>query len=132
VRALIVWSLVSVAMIVQGVAREGLVAPSLGELAAHQLTSLFGCLIVFLGSVLALPWLGIVGNPRGQLRVGLLWLLLTVSFEFAFGRWVAGHSWSRLLQDYDLLAGRLWLLVLGATLLSPWLAGRWHARRGRC
>ena len=33
-------------------------------------------------------------------------------FELGFGHWVAGHPWSRLLADYDLLAGRIWVLVL--------------------
>lgn len=117
-------------MVVQGAARERLVSPALGELAAHQLSSLTGSLIVLLATVLALPWLGVLGWPGGQLRIGACWLLATVGFEFGFGHFVAGHSWQRLLADYDLLAGRLWLVVLATTFTAPLVAGWLHGRRG--
>jgi hypothetical protein len=57
------------------------------------------------------------------LGVGLFWLVLTVTFEFLFGRYVAGASWEALLADYDVLRGRLWPLVLLTTLLAPSLWG---------
>ena len=44
--------------------------------------------------------------------IGFVWLTLTVCFEFLFGHYIAGHSWSRLLEDYNLMAGRLWPLLL--------------------
>ena len=44
---------------------------------------------------------------------------LTVSFEFGFGRLVMKHSWERLLHDYNILEGRVWILVLLWTLLAP-------------
>jgi hypothetical protein len=53
--------------------------------------------------------------------IGLTWLALTVAFEFLFGHYVAGHSWRALLNDYDLLAGRLWVLVLAWLALAPYL-----------
>jgi hypothetical protein len=42
----------------------------------------------------------------------LTWLVLTVIFEFLFGHFVMGHPWSSLFHDYNLLAGRVWVLVL--------------------
>jgi hypothetical protein len=51
-------------------------------------------------------------SGRQAIAVGLIWLVMTVAFEFVFGHYVAGHSWERLLYDYDLPAGRLWSLVL--------------------
>jgi hypothetical protein len=44
---------------------------------------------------------------------------LTVLFEFIFGRLVMKHPWSKLLADYNLLAGRLWLLVLLWLVIAP-------------
>jgi len=41
------------------------------------------------------------------ITIGLVWLAMTVAFEFLFGDYVAGHSWDRLLHDYNLFAGRL-------------------------
>jgi len=130
-RALLVWCGIAVAMVVQGTAREALVTPAFGALRAHQLSSVTGAAIVFGGSVLALPWLGLVGKARRQWQLGGFWVALTVAFELGFGHWVAGHSWARLLADYDVTAGRMWLLVLAATACSPRLAGRWLAGRGR-
>jgi len=44
---------------------------------------------------------------------------MTVAFEFLFGHYVMGHSWHRLLQDYDLHQGRVWVLVLAWTAFGP-------------
>jgi len=33
-------------------------------------------------------------------------------------------SWATLFADYNLLRGRIWILVLVATFIAPWLAGR--------
>ncbi len=123
-RAAAVWLGLAVLMIAQGWVRELFIAPALGGLRAHQLSSLTGALIIVVVSALTLGWLGAVGRLGRQLQLGVFWLALTVLFEFVFGHWVAGHTWERLLRDYDMSAGRLWLLVLLATLLGPWLAGR--------
>ncbi|MFM7792818.1 MAG: hypothetical protein ACKO90_33610, partial [Microcystis panniformis] len=53
--------------------------------------------------------------------IGLIWLVLTVGFEFLFGHFIAGHSWSRLGQDYNLLAGRVWIFVLLVITFAPLL-----------
>ncbi len=61
-------------------------------------------------------------ESSGQaITIGLIWLLLTVGFEFLFGHFIAGHSWSRLGQDYNLLAGRVWILVLLVITFAPLL-----------
>ena len=53
---------------------------------------------------------------------GIVWILLTVIFEFATGL-SGGNSISELLAAYNPLTGNLWLLVLAATLFSPVVAG---------
>jgi hypothetical protein len=55
--------------------------------------------------------------------VGLLWLVLTVAFEFDFFHSVGGKPWDVLLADYNILRGRLWILVLATVLLGPILVG---------
>jgi apolipoprotein N-acyltransferase len=47
-------------------------------------------------------------------------LLATIAFEFGFGHFVAGHSWSKLLADYNVFNGRLWLLVLVWITIMPY------------
>jgi hypothetical protein len=63
-------------------------------------------------------------TARQALLVGATWVSLTLAFEFGFGHYVEGKSWSTLLADYDLLAGHVWLLVPVWTLLAPLVVWR--------
>jgi len=124
--ALVAWAGLIPIMIANGVARESLYGPKVGDLPGHQISTAIGVLLLFGYVWLVFPWLRLT-SPADGWRVGGLWVLLTVCFEFGFGRLVAGHSWSRLLQDYNLLAGRVWILFLAATALIPWLIFRVRA-----
>jgi hypothetical protein len=53
-----------------------------------------------------------------------MWLGLTVAFEFLFGHFARGLSWKELLHDYDILSGRLWVLVLLWITVAPYLCYR--------
>jgi hypothetical protein len=59
---------------------------------------------------------------RDAFLVGLLWVVLTVAFEFLAGHYIFGNSWETLLADYNVFRGRVWLLVLLTNLLAPLLA----------
>ncbi len=48
-------------------------------------------------------------------------LVMTIAFEFLFGRLVSGCSWNDLLHDYNLCAGRVWVLVLIWTAIAPYV-----------
>lgn len=63
-------------------------------------------------------------ESRKLLFTGLFWLTLTICFEFIFGHYVMGHSWEKLLADYNIFEGRLWCLVLLNTLFSPLICGK--------
>jgi hypothetical protein len=103
-----------------GALRQGWYGKHVGELAAHQIST--GVAIVLFGIYI---WLVVralrPASGRQAFVIGLTWLALTVAFEFLFGHYVAGHSWRALLNDYDLLAGRLWVLVLAWLTLAPYL-----------
>lgn len=89
------------------------------EFRAHQLSTL--TLIVLCGIYIwaVLPLLHLQSGKQAWL-MGLVWVLLTMAFEFSLGR-LTGKSWSFLLRDYNLLEGRLWLLFLACLLVFPWL-----------
>jgi hypothetical protein len=53
--------------------------------------------------------------------VGLIWLGLTLAFEFLFGHYVVGHPWSRLFHDYNLFAGRVWIILLVWIASAPYV-----------
>ena len=55
--------------------------------------------------------------------IGVLWPIMTVAFEFGFFHFVMGKPWEALLADYNVLRGRIWVLVLATVLLGPIIVG---------
>ena len=51
--------------------------------------------------------------------IGAGWVVLTLAFEFLAGHYLFANSWERLLADYNVAQGRIWILVLITTLLAP-------------
>ncbi|MGM0770278.1 MAG: hypothetical protein ACQESU_01535 [Halobacteriota archaeon] len=121
--SLAVWVVFVFLAIINGIFR-GLYAPHTGELLAHQISSIIFSTVIFGVTYAFLKYSGVSGNTVRFIYVGLMWVALTVSFEFLFGHFVVGHSWEHLLHDYNFLEGRIWLLVLIVTAISPWLASR--------
>ena len=104
--------------ILNGIFRESVLAERLSDLRAHQLSCLTGLLLFFAYTwLLSLRWP--LESASQALIIGVIWLVLTVAFEFSFGHYVAHHSWGRLFQDYNLMAGRLWVLVLLGVAFLP-------------
>jgi hypothetical protein len=112
------WLCMPLLAILNAIAREKVYKNALGELAAHQLST--ATLIICIGIytwLISLGWK--LGSAGHALIVGGIWLGLTVCFEFGFGRLVMKHPWERLFHDYNILKGRVWILVLLWTLLAP-------------
>jgi hypothetical protein len=120
VRYAFVWLLLAVVAIGNGVLREATYGKRLEGLSAHQVSTLLGVLLT--GSIVwVVTRFWPIATATQAWAIGVLWVILTVLFEFAFGHYVAGHSWESLLSDYNLLKGRLWLLFLLWLLVMPYL-----------
>jgi hypothetical protein len=120
-KALALWCAVLILAVLNGALRELILIPALGSFKAFIASGviLSGC--IFLVALLGVPWYGRL--PALQwLLVGVLWLCLTLVFEFGFGRLVQQKAWVELLQAYTFKGGNVWPLVLLVTLISPWLA----------
>lgn len=119
-RSLLMWLVLLAAMMGNGIFRVLVLQPRLGEDLARQVACVLGMGIIL---ALTVPFLDRVGDVRsgGLFGIGALWLALTVTFEFVFGRYVSGATWASLLAEYDLRRGRLWPLVLVTVLAAPWL-----------
>lgn len=123
-RAALIWFVLALAAIACGVLRQALLAPHVGEQAAHVLGTLSVCALFFAILKAAVPWVAPGNGRRQRLLLGAGWCAATVAFEFGFGRYLIGHSWSALLADYNLFRGRLWVLVLLTLVLAPLAARR--------
>lgn len=114
------WFPLVIIAIANGGLREMTFGRHIAELRAHQLSTVLGLLFFGLYIRAVTRWLGMESVGQAML-VGAIWLVLTVGFEFGFGRFVRHLPWSRLFHDYDLLAGRIWILVLIWVAVSPYL-----------
>ena len=111
--------LVMIAML-NGALREGLYGKYLGELRAHQVSTVSGVLL-FGVYIWALVRFRRPESSKQAITIGLIWLGLTVAFEFIFMHYVAGRSWDVLLHDYNIFAGRVWVVVLVWVTVAPYV-----------
>ena len=118
-----IWLLIMLAAIANGGLREAVLEPALGAQAALPLSGVLLVLIIFIVSWLCVPLVGRTGTTT-WLGIGLLWVVLTLAFEYLFGHFVAGMPWDEIGRVFDLRGGNLFSLALLAAFLSPWLAAR--------
>jgi len=124
VRALAVWLGILVLASINGAVRDLGLAPALGDTLARAISTVVLCMLILLTTWAAIGWI----SPRSggeALRIGSLWVLLTLAFEFLFGHFVSHQPWAALLADYDVTHGRIWILALVVTFGAP----LWTARR---
>ncbi len=114
------WLGMVILAIVNGTLREKLYGGYMSELAAHQLSTLIAIALFGL-YIFAMSRMWKLSSAAEALAIGVMWLVMTVSFEFLFGHYAMGHSWEKLLHDYGLFAGRLWALLLLWTTVAPYL-----------
>lgn len=101
----------------------------LRELTAHQLST-----ATLLAELTLYIWLMDRRRPipttRNALVIGGIWAALTVLFEFGLGHYIVGSPWSELLANYNLAAGRMWVLVPLWMAAGPPAVLRVGTRRG--
>jgi len=109
--------------IINGTIRALVYQKHLGELSAHQISTGTGILLFGLYVwLISARWR--IQSACQAFIIGQIWLGLTCAFEFLFGHYVMKHPWSRLLHDYNVLEGRLWILVLIFIAIAPYLVFR--------
>lgn len=128
-RATLVWALASCAWlgfagiaIICGALRVKILEPRLGEAKAHVLGTLLVCVLLMAAIQLFVASSGLT-DTWPLMRIGAFWTILTICFEFFFGKLVMKKSLDELFADYNIFKGRVWLLVLLTTFYGPVLAG---------
>ncbi|MBW2742528.1 MAG: hypothetical protein JRE64_27780 [Deltaproteobacteria bacterium] len=136
VRYVIAWLPMVVIGIINGVIREqwyGNYLSELGnylsELHSHQVSTVTGAVLFGL-YIWAISRIWRLESGVQSLSVGFIWLAMTVCFEFFFGHYIAGHPWSRLFHDYNILGGHIWGLLLVWITVAPYVFYRFAAVRG--
>jgi hypothetical protein len=121
VKVLLIWLLILGLAFLNGGLREVVLVPSLGMPYALVLSGaiLSACIVVV--TVMALPKIGPIATHEA-LSIGVFWLLLTLVFEFGFGRFFQHKPWRELLAAYTFTDGNMWPIVLLVIVFSPLFA----------
>ena len=122
-KAVAIWCIMLLFAVANGTFRVTQLIPRYGDLKGHWISTLLLSALLLLVTWLFLPWIG-PRTAHDAWIIGGVWLGLTLTFELLAGHYVFHNSWNILLTDYDLLRGRIWLLVLAVTLLAPLVVGR--------
>jgi hypothetical protein len=117
------WIGMVILAILNGAVREKTYGPFMRELSAHQLSTLIG-LILFGLYIWVLSGIYRIESSSQAFVIGGMWLMMTILFEFIFGHFVMGHPWRKLFHDYNIVKGRVWLLVLIWTAVAPYVCYR--------
>lgn len=121
-RAIVIWLAILVLAALNGALRDLVMAPRIGDTIARAISTVILCGLIPLVAWLSIRWIG-PRTRRHALLVGVLWVVLTLIFEFGSGLYT-GKSWAVTLEDYNLLRGRLWVLVPIVTFFAPGWAAR--------
>ncbi|HEX5025234.1 MAG TPA: hypothetical protein VFV68_08170 [Agriterribacter sp.] len=113
------WVPMIVIAIANGMLRQFALMNYMNQLSAHQLSTLILIALCSMYIWLVFPLLDIKSVKQAVLT-GAIWVVLTILFEFSLGRLV-NRSWESLLQDYNIIEGRIWPFFLYCLLFLPYV-----------
>ena len=115
----LIWMPMILIAVLNGTARDFVYKNYVSELAGRQISTisliiLFG---IYFGIVLKkYP----IESEHQAFYIGAIWLILTLAFEFALGRF-GGHSWTYLFNEYNLMKGKIWILIPTWVAIAPYV-----------
>ena len=122
-KAVAIWLLMVVAAMANGLLRDGLLNVLLGPRLALPVSGVLLSALILAITWVCLPFIR-TGTAGGYLGIGLLWLVLTLAFEFLFGHFVAGKPWPEMVSIFDLRSGNLFSIILLVCTIAPWTAAK--------
>lgn len=118
-----IWFIIVIVAVINGIFRESILVPYFGEAVALPASGITLAIIIFIIIYLSFKLFG-KNKYLSYLYIGIQFVTMTLVFEFVFGHYVIGKSWSELLQVFNILEGDLFILALLVSLLSPLLVAK--------
>lgn len=118
-----IWFIIVIVAVINGIFRESILVPYFGEAVALPASGITLAIIIFIIIYLSFKLFG-KNKYLSYLYIGIQFVTMTLVFEFIFGHYVIGKSWSELLQVFNILEGDLFILALLVSLLSPLLVAK--------
>lgn len=122
------WLLLAVLAVVNAALRELVIIPRVGEYAGHVVSTVLLVGIISVVSALYFTMSTIDYTRMELVLVGGLWVALTVGFEFLVG-YLEGIPVEETVAQYNVLAGRVWIVVPITLFVAPLLFGWYVADR---
>jgi hypothetical protein len=122
-KSIAIWLIFIMAESLNGTIRTLWLVPTLGTLQAHQISFIMGSFLVLAITTLFIRWLQ-ASHLYELLSVGVLWMVLTLTFEIVLGRAILGYSWAQIAADYNLFQGGWMVIGLAWVALSPLMAAK--------
>jgi hypothetical protein len=120
-RAVLIWFGLLTIAVLNGGFREAVLVPRLGRGVGQAVSTVLLSALILAAGWTAIPWIA----PRSLQEawtIGVLWVALTLAFEFLAGHFLFGKPWQELIADYNIFEGRIWVMVLIVTLMTPIVA----------
>jgi hypothetical protein len=121
-KSVLIWLSIIPLAILNGVLRQTILTPWLGKSYAQPISGIILCLLIFIVSFVFIPRIG-KGESKTYLKIGLLWIVLTLAFETLLVL-AMGNSLGEVLKAYDITTGNIWLIVVVFTGIAPWLIAK--------
>jgi hypothetical protein len=99
-RAVGLWFLLMTAETLQGLRHVKVLSLWIGDEFVRDVGVFTGSLIILLITFSCIGWIP-AHDARTLLRVGTTWVVLTIGYELALGRFVFDRSWSEIASDFD-------------------------------
>ncbi len=107
---IIAWFPMIILAIINAGFREKVLSKFADDLSAHQISTVTLIILITLYVGLLTKKLKLESKSQA-VQIGGVWVAMVIAFEFLFGHYVMGNPWSKLLHDYNLIAGRIWILI---------------------
>lgn len=117
-KTLAVGLLISISEVVNGNIRVHLLHRLYGKKLAKTISFFSGITIIFIISWFTLPWVS-PGNYSDCYVIGIIWLIMLLSLDIYFGRYVFKFKWIKIANDFNPLKGNLLSVGLVLLFLCP-------------
>lgn len=126
--ALSLWMIFAIVSNLNNAFRDVYIIPNTSEYMGHVTSTFIFIGFIFFLTYIFLKSLKISFSSIELLWIGTMWVFLTILFEFIFGHYIMDHPWSKILANYNLLNGRIWIFVFVATFIAPYLCGKYRIK----
>lgn len=130
-QSLFVWLTIAVITIFFGAFREIVFIPATGldGNVARALLLPVAFIYIYLLTYLFFKKTKISFTLDDSIKIGGLWLIMTIIFEFSFGGLIMGNSIEKLIADYNPLEGKTWAFFLVFMFVAPYFVAKFNFKK---